>query len=166
MKSIFVTAFIIFSISFSISAQNYSELREMFYKASKDENSSGEFVKKLESIDYKDEPMLLGFKGIAYMFLAKYAFIPFSKLTYFIKGKSFLETAIEKDFYNPELWYFRFAVQVNVPFFLNYSEKIEEDKKAILEGIDNIKDDKFRQHIIQFMLGCHKCSEAEKQKLL
>lgn len=141
------------------------KLRELFYNACLTECYAEQMLDELKGVEDNADPLLVGYKGIAYMFMAKYAFFPGTKCSYFNKGKQLLETALKNNPASVELRYFRFSVQVNVPFFLNYSSGIEDDKKIIIKNVNNLGDERLINHIKNFMLSCDKCSESEKMQL-
>ncbi len=70
---------------------------------------------------------------------AKHVINPFSKLKTFNKGKRNIDEAVKTDPNNAEIRFVRLSVQVNCPSFLGYSSKINEDKKMVQMGIQNIK---------------------------
>ncbi|MNL63352.1 hypothetical protein D3C87_1874840 [compost metagenome] len=70
---------------------------------------------------------------------AKHVINPISKLSTFKKGKKNIEDAVKSKPDNVEIRFVRLSVQVNCPSFLGYSGKINEDKKIVQMGIQNVK---------------------------
>lgn len=83
-------------------------------------------------LEHKDDDSTAsGYYALASMMLAKKYKNPFTKLSYFNKGKTLLEDAIENDKGNIELRFLRFAVQNEVPPILLYFNNMEEDKEML-----------------------------------
>jgi hypothetical protein len=164
MKLKLVIFLLIFSKTADSCTANISEIRELFYKAIYKESSAEEMLNKLEKTTPSSDPVLAGYKGIAFMLLAKYAFSPLNKYNYFIKGKFYIESAIQNDPKNIELRYLRLIVQNNVPSFLMYSGKLQEDKNAIVKGINGIEDLNFKNYMIHSLLQSNICTEDDKNK--
>ena len=78
-----------------------------------------------------DNSTARGYFGVATMMQAKVYANPFTKLSYFNKGKKILETAIQDDQDNVELRFIRFAVQKKVPDLLFYNNNLKEDKTVL-----------------------------------
>lgn len=88
-----------------------SEVRSAFQKAAIEERSCSGLIKMLEVYNENNNPLLAGYKACATMMMAKYVFNPFTKLSYFSKGKSLLEKCIKADKQNIELRFLRYTVQ-------------------------------------------------------
>lgn len=92
-----------------------------------------------------------GYLGAVKMVMAKHTCNPFSKMSYFKKGKLLLEQAILKDSSNAELRYLRLSIQLHVPKFLGYHSQIEMDKKFLQHRNGDIKDEKLKKLIIDII---------------
>lgn len=87
--------------------------------------------------------------GIATMMLGKLYENPFTKLSYFNKGKVILEDAIEMDPSNAEIRFLRFVVQNQVPAILLYYQDKRSDKTLIdnyLADYDNAFTDRVKEY--------------------
>ena len=119
------TIFILFLLPGYLAAQpDYSIYLE---KA----NGSADFCEEFLEImtEQKDESSTaMGYYALATMLQAKRYPNPFTKLSYFNKGKKILEETIENNPDNVELRFLRFAVQTEVPGILLYFNEIEEDQ--------------------------------------
>jgi hypothetical protein len=104
-----------------------------------------------------------GYRSISLLIQAKSSFSPVDKIKYFRSGRNMLEQSIQEDVTSIELHYLRFCVQTNIPFFLNYSSNIEEDKRFILLNWNKISDADLKSRIRNYMLRSEYCSDAEKQ---
>ena len=84
------------------------------------------------------------------MMMANYVFNPFSKLSYFNKGKKMLHRAIMADAQNIELRFIRFGVQTNVPSFLGYNNYVEKDKAYLKQSLPFISDQNLKNMIVNY----------------
>lgn len=121
------------------SVLNIAQVREWYKAAPAKESNCKQMLKQLAPVTVS-QPLLFGYKGCATMIMAKHAFNPLSKWSYFKKGKSMLEQSIAADPSNIELRYLRFTVQSNTPAFLGYKGKIESDRQFIKNNIDRVTD--------------------------
>jgi hypothetical protein len=109
------------------------ELRKQLDRAANDSKIADQLNDRLKNLDEKNaEPVMLGFKAISTLILAKHAFNPMSKVSHFKKGKRILEAAIARDPKNPELIFFRYTTQINVPAMLNYSDNVTADRQLLV----------------------------------
>ena len=115
------------------------QVREMYKQAPAKESYCKQLLQDLKPVNVQ-QPLLYGYKGCATMIMAKHAFNPLNKWSYFRKGKNMLEQAITKDPGNIELRYLRITVQSNAPGFLGYKDKINTDKQFIRDNIGRITD--------------------------
>ena len=86
------------------------------------------------------------------MLMAKHVINPFSKLSYFKKGKLMLENAIKADYTNVELRFLRYTIQTNVPGFLNYTSEKNLDRTFIAQSLPKLKDQDLKKIISEFLL--------------
>ena len=100
------------------------------------------------------------------MMIANYVLNPFTKLSYFNKGKKLLEQAIETAPANAELRFLRFAIQANIPSFLGYNSNIGEDKNLLMKSVAPMADAQLRQLIVPYLTDSAFTSQEEKKKLL
>jgi hypothetical protein len=73
------------------------EVRIMLHNATSNQEACTKMIGLLEPFNETNNPLLFGYRGGATMLMAKHAFNPFSKLSYFKKGKLMLESAIKAD---------------------------------------------------------------------
>lgn len=115
-----------------------NKVRLLYLKAAEEEQACETLIRLLKSRNAQEKPLLLGYKGSATMMMARHVVNPFSKLSYFKKGRNMLESAIEADRRNVELRFLRYAVQTHAPSFLGYDEHVEGDKKFMLRASDSM----------------------------
>ena len=121
---------------------------------------------KIDSIlgsTHESASLVMGYRAIADMIRAKSSLFPIDKLKYFKEGRRKLELSIQTDYYSVELRYLRFCIQTNVPFYLNYSNNIEEDKRHILNHWNQLTDSDLKQRIKVYMMRSDFCNEIEKR---
>jgi hypothetical protein len=165
MKILLFFLYIFFPLKPNASMPSMEEVRRLYVNAASDEISCNKLIGLLSQDGIESNSLLLGYKGCAEMMKAKYGFNPFSKFSYFKKGKSMLEKAIVNDAGNIELRYLRFAVQINAPVFLGYRKNIQEDKIFLLNAIKNISDVYLKQSVISILKNSDYVSKEEKIKL-
>ena len=82
---------------------------------------------------------MVAYKGAGKMLLARYE--PLTKRKPKIKEAiEWIESAVKRDSDNVEIRLIRLSVQENLPKFLKYNDKIEEDRKFVKEALPSIKD--------------------------
>lgn len=143
-----------------------SEVRGLYQKAAVQEVACRELLQLLQPYTAATHPMLAGYKASATMMMANYVLNPFTKLSYFSKGKKLLEQAIEIVPANAELRFLRFAIQTNIPSFLGYKSNIGEDKSFLLKSVALMADAQLRQLIVPYLTDSDFITQEEKRKLL
>lgn len=90
---------------------------------------------------------------------------PFSKLSWFNKGKKKIEEAVNESPKNPEIRFLRLSVQANAPSFLFYNSNIEEDKKIVIDNLDYFEKIGTKKEIISFLKTNVELTNEELQKI-
>lgn len=142
-----------------------SEVRSLYQKAATDENSCNELIKILSPYNEENNPLYLGYKASGTMMMAKHAFNPFTKLSYFNRGKRMLEKAIEADEKNIELRFLRFAAQTHIPSFLGYHDRIATDKVFLLKSLPLLTDKALKEIVVSYLKKSDYLSDNEKQNI-
>lgn len=139
MKNLSLFFFIL--IFNGINAQNFSEYRSLIGKAENSEAAAKEYLIKAEK-DYgkTKKPIYQSFMAVGNFFMAKHAFNPVKKLSYFKKGRKMLDEAISKEPDNLEMRFLRLVSQEKTPKILDYNDKISEDKNFVIKEYKNSKD--------------------------
>lgn len=168
MKYLFLLSLFVFVKTGNVNAMTkeippIDEVRSLYQKSMTSENACKKLIDILEP--YKSDPLYLGYRGCATMVMAKHAFNPFSKLSYFKKGKKMLEEAIKTDQYNFELRFLRFTAQTNMPSFLGYNDSIDKDKAFILDSFSLIKDARLEAYVLPSLKESKDLTQSEKEKL-
>jgi hypothetical protein len=143
---------------------NLVSLRQQLDGAANDKALAEKFNDQFKNVNERSLPILQGFKAISEMVLCKHVISPISKLSHFKKGKRLLESAIAASPENPELCFFRFTTQSNVPSLLNYSSDIQADKQVLINALKSgsIKGDPdLFKRIRNYMLSSKYCTAQE-----
>jgi hypothetical protein len=143
---------------------NLLSLRLQLDQAANSKVSAEKFNNQLSNVNEKSLPILIGFKAISEMLLCKHTFNPLSKVWHFRKGRQLLETAIAASPKNPELSFFRFTTQSNVPALLNYRSDIIADKAVLINYLiksGTKTDPDLFKRIKNYLLGSTHCSPQE-----
>lgn len=162
MRKLFL---LLISLHFSAGAQNISleEIRALYQQAASSEEAA-ETLQRLEEVG-EEEPVLLAYKASGTMLMAKYAFSPFRKLSYFKEGKELLQQAVDAAPEKVEIRFLRFALQDSTPGFLGYKDFMEEDKEFLLREIPGLDDEGLRELILPFLLNSEYLTEGEKKRM-
>lgn len=123
----------------------------MFDRSSRSEQECESMIKTLDPYNEKNNPLYYGYKAGAVMMMAKHVINPFSKLSYFKKGKNMLENAIKTDRNNLELRFLRYTIQTNVPSFLNYGQNRNQDHEFIVSALSSLQDQDLKQIINNYL---------------
>jgi hypothetical protein len=161
MKIMLIISMIL-SHPFSGNEFSPGQLRSYYYDASKSTAASEFFYNLMKEAD-TGEPILLGYTGMAAFMKCYHSYNPVNKLNYFGKGKTSLDRAISLAPDNVELKYLRFTVQTNVPFFLNYSSSIEDDKKFLITNYSQVEDEELQKMIREYMMSSDFCTAEERK---
>ena len=128
-----------------------SEIRLQFHNSTSNEKTCKGLIAQLNPYNEKNNALLFGYRGGATMIMAKYVFNPFSKLSYFNKGRDMIEKAIQHDKNNVELRFLRYTIQTNVPAFLGYNDHKKSDRLFLSESIPSIKDSHLKKIIVSYL---------------
>ncbi len=157
---------LIFSFSKLFGNPTFENKVRILYQISvTNKDSCKKLVTILQNYHEGNNCLLAGYKACATMIMAKHVFNPFSKYSYFVKGKVLLEKCITCNKQNVELRFLRFSIQTKAPTFLAYNKSINLDKLFIMNSLSQLKDIKLKQLIINFMKGTNYLTEIEKKKL-
>ncbi len=183
-QKIILTVFLIssFQLNHEPGTRNYndgsnklklSEVRELFYRAVESESSLDSLNAYLESNyakkDSKHRAVLLAYEGAAESLKAKYAFWPFSKLSYLETGVELMTEAVGLSPDNIEVRFLRFSVLHHVPGFLGYGDFLKTDTAELLKLLTEKKqpeiDRKLKMNIVRFVLDSGRLLPEQENKL-
>lgn len=115
--------------------------------------TSAKQVVKLATADYKKtkKPIYLALNGLGNFFMAKHAFNPISKLSYFKDGRKMIDGAIALEPDNLEMRFLRYVSQNEMPKILGYYGNKAEDKSFILKHYKNAQNTALKNEIINYL---------------
>ncbi|WGQ10868.1 hypothetical protein QG516_04270 [Pedobacter gandavensis] len=162
------TVFLMFMLLFSnihAAEPEIQEIKQLFQASAKSKSAANQLLKLLADVTESSSPLLISYKGAAEMMQAKYAWSPVAKVKRFNTGKRLIETAVKKAPDHLEIRFLRFAIQTNLPAFLNYNDEIQNDKKFVLTHLKTTKDKTLKQNIVKYLSTSKYCTAEEKKAL-
>jgi hypothetical protein len=165
MKPLLLMILFFLSVSLYARVPSINEVRMLYEKAATNEKTCKQLIDLLEPYNEKNNPLLFGYKAVATMLMAKHVFFPFTKLSYFNKGKKMLGKSVEADEKNVELRFLRFTIQTHVPFFLGYTDDIKNDKIFILKFYQGITDPSLKNFMLPVLQKSDHITVNEKRRL-
>ena len=142
-------------------------IRNAYYASTKNYKAAKDFANHINRLNHSIDPVLIGYKGMAEFVFSYHSYNPYRKLEHFNKGKKLLEQAIQMDTKSIELLFLRFSVQTNCPFFLNYSDNIPGDKKALITYLINSQfpDQDLKNRVKNYLLQSNFLNKNEKKEI-
>ena len=150
MKSLIVLiSFLFFFNSFFAQDSVMIELRGLFYLATISET----YVSKTEDyMNNNEERKAFGAYSSMLLFMqAKYAINPYTKLSYFKKGRKKMEQTLTLYPNSLENRFLRLAIQTKLPGFLGYHGSKKDDKEYLLKHYKKEKDWDLKARIKLFL---------------
>lgn len=142
-----------------------SEIRALYEKSVASESACNKLIQILAPYDEGNNPLYAGYKASAIMMMANHVVNPFSKFSYFKKGKKILENAIKADEKNIELVFLRFNVQTHLPSFLGYDENIKSDRLFLENSFSAIEDIPLKQFLMPYLKNSDYIDAEKKRQL-
>ncbi|WP_313503352.1 hypothetical protein [Kaistella carnis] len=133
-------------------AQSLKEFRALIKQSEKSEKASKSLIEKSTAayVETK-EPIYGGFMAVGNFFMAKHAFNPIKKISYFNQGKRTLENAVKAEPHNIEIRLMRLITQENIPNILGYHQHIKEDRAFIRKEYQKIEDRDLKNFVIDYL---------------
>jgi hypothetical protein len=151
----------------SVAAKSqFEQLRILFFSCNSVEGKKN-FFDATRNLDL-NRAENKAYQGVATAMYADVVESVSDKISYFNSGKDLLEQAITADWYNAEIRFLRFSVQAEVPFFLGYSDKKEEDARIVLDALYNAKIDyktEFWKKALKFMVDSNELKDETESEL-
>ncbi len=107
--------------------------------------------KSTAAFEKTGEPLYGGFLAVGNFYMAKHAFNPLKKMSYFNEGKAKLENAVKADPKNLEIRLMRLITQENAPRILGYNQHIAEDRNFLIREYRNTPDSDLKVYIQQYL---------------
>lgn len=143
---------IILLISNMMFSQNLKEFRTLLKTGENSEKSTKILIEKSTSaLKNTKKPIYEGFLAVGNFFMAKHAFNPMKKISYFNDGKKQMENALKSDPVNLEIRLMRLITQENVPAILGYNQKIKEDRNFLAKEYKNTNDEDLKIYIKDYL---------------
>ena len=165
MKKLFFVGLLFLAATSFAGKPTIDEVRLLYEKSAKDESACNKLIEILSVYNENNNPLYAGYKASAIMMMAKHVFNPFSKMSYFKKGKKILEDAINADDKNVELRFLRFNVQTHMPSFLGYNNDIEMDKTFLETSFQKITDENLKEFLLPYLKNSDYISADKKKQL-
>jgi len=165
MTRLILTALFVSRMAVVPEDPSLAQVRVLYTQSASDEQSCLQLIELLKPYSDKNNPLLAGYAAGATMMMAKHCFFPYSKLSYFRKGRSMLQKAVDTDSANVELRFLRFGLQTNSPGFLGYHDQITTDKKYLLASLGRLSDMDLKRAILLYLKNSDYVTNQEKQKL-
>ena len=168
IKIVFIGLIVICNFSFKNQEDNRKTkmVRLGFYEATQDSKKAKPLSIIIKSFKSKSS-IIKAYEGANMAILAKTKWNPFSAIRLVKKSRGMLDFAVHQTPKNLEIRFIRFAVQKNIPSFLNLSENIDEDKNFIIKNINRfnskVLSKNIRNYILNFMMEQGGYNEEEKK---
>lgn len=141
------------------------ETRLLYKQAAVNKTACNDLISCIQSCSPAHDPVLTGYQAAATMMMAQYVINPFSKLSWFRKGRKLLDNTLARHPQNIELRFLRFTIQTNAPGMLGYKDEIASDKSFLLNAVGGISDAALQQSICDYLQQSKLLSEGEKKQL-
>ncbi len=123
------------------------EIRSSYKTCNESKENAEEFFELTKNALQNDGGIYEGYHGAALALKASFSWNPFSKLSFFNKGKKMIDVAIQSEPNNIELRMIRLSIQSNAPKIVGYYQNIEEDKKFILDNIEGVSGQELKEYV-------------------
>lgn len=141
-------------------------LRACVFELNTDSRKAAGLLSTLETID-SPGPTILAYEAACKAHMAKICKNIFRKYALIRASNSDLQLAIYRDGSNPEIRFLRYAIQVQTPGILGFSNNMDEDKQIMLATLHtfpwNTLDDGVLDYIVDFMNQYGHLSQVEAQ---
>ncbi len=148
-------------------ANNIGELRQQYLKALHDCEYAPSVYQKFQSIEDPTAQML-AYKGALEAIMTKTTWNVFKKLSYLRSSEASFQEAIRLAPNNVEIRFMRMAVQYEIPEYLGYSDDMEDDRKFIVDHIEEFNPAEFSYgtltEIFGFMKKCGRFTSEQIEK--
>jgi hypothetical protein len=147
-------------------------LDSLLFEASHNESGLDALENYIDSLSNMDEfnklPLLLSYRGITEALKGKYAFWPFSKLSYLNDGLDLMDEAINKDSSNIKTRYMRFTVLNSLPAIVGHSDFADKEAKKLYAQLaeSKISDKELYDSIASLLVQSERLSTEESKILI
>lgn len=163
-----------FSYSDTLETSTLTYIRHGFYESIESHSQTKKMIEFIESNfseEYlHDEPVLLAYYGVLNALKAKHVFNPFSKISYLRSALRKLDEAAIEGTHNLEVRFLRFSVLHNIPSFLGFRDKLQEDTEVVYELL--VVDGKYTElepemalNVVGFVIESKRLSNGQQQEM-
>ncbi|RZJ70510.1 hypothetical protein [Flavobacterium sp.] len=133
-----------------------AQVRKAYIASPKSEAAAMKFAELVKDVAKEDaNKVLVAYKGCSMALKSKHSnFLP-DKISFMKEGAAFMDAAAAASPKDIEIRMIRMSVQENVPFIVDYRDKIQEDKNVILANFA-----KSSKEVKALVLNYAKLSEA------
>ncbi len=128
-------------------AVSLNSIRDAYKVCNQSKENAEKFYEMTKKAAENGEAIYEGYHGAALALQASFGWNPFSKMSYFNRGKKLIDKAIQKEPDNIELRMIRLSIQSNTPKILGYNKNIEEDRDFISANVDKITGKDLKEYI-------------------
>ncbi|HEX6915333.1 MAG TPA: hypothetical protein VF145_08830 [Chitinophagaceae bacterium] len=139
MKKLLIIALLLISVQ-SYAQPDIQTVRRLYASSVSSESACRQLLQLLSTGNTVTDPVFTGYKASATMIMGKHVLNPFSRLSWFNKGKRMLEKAIASEPGNIELRFLRYNAQLNAPAFLGYRDHLATDKAFLTGNRKHVQD--------------------------
>lgn len=146
MKTFFLI--LIFGFFIAANGQTTLQYRDLINLAEMNKAKSERFLDVVSKEYLKTKrPIFLALRGVGQFFMAKHSGNPFSKISYFKKGKNDMEDAVKAAPNHLEIRFLRYLSQSKMPKILGYHSNIDEDFQFLKNSYKKSKDQELVKEI-------------------
>ena len=151
--------------AFMVQTPDLHQIRILYHTAAEVKKDAQQLNKLMLQVDSSALPIVVCYKGANEMIQAKYAINPITKLDKFNRGKNLIQKAFTRDTLNLEMHFIRYAIQSNLPAFLNYHDELDKDKHYLLDNTKASKDPELQDMIFNYLSGLAVITPEELKQL-
>lgn len=176
MKYYLITLLIIFISTNVFSSDDdkneFVILDSLLLDASENESGIETLMEYIDNLSNKNEfnklPLLLSYKGITEAIKAKYAFWPFTKLSYLNYGLQLMNSAVNKDSKNVKIRYMRFTVLNSLPGIVGHSSFADREAEKLFTQLVELNNSEIELYnkIASLLVDSERLSAKENDTLV
>ncbi|WP_109300118.1 hypothetical protein [Aquimarina sp. AU474] len=144
-------AFVMISMFFSSDVVTVEEIRDSYKYCNASKEKADHFYELTKKATQNDGAIFEGYHGAALALKASFAWNPFTKLSYFNKGKKMIDQAILSEPDNIELRMIRLSIQSNAPKIAGYYKNIDEDRIFLINNVESSSPNELKIYIEGYM---------------
>jgi len=116
---------------------NVNDVRNKIFYSEFDLEKSITLLSEINALNLTS-PIVKAYIGATEMLAAKYSWNPINKISFLKNGLKKVNEAVGVDIENIEIRFLRFYIENSLPKYLGLSDHLSEDKKIIIEHLENL----------------------------